>query len=75
MASDGIYLFLGRWGVSLTRPVMESVSSFVSGGVSPARPVLQSVSSLSGSGISLIRTALELVSSFVDWESLLHSRC
>ena len=30
MASDGIYLFLGRWGVSLTRPVLESfVWSFV----------------------------------------------
>ena len=31
-ASDRIYLFLGRWGVSLTRPVLESIWSYVGWG-------------------------------------------
>ena len=42
-APDGIYVFLGRWGVSLTRPVLESISWFGEGGVSLTRPVLESV--------------------------------
>ena len=42
-APDGIYVFLGRWGVSLTRPVLESISSFGGWGVSLTRPVLKSV--------------------------------
>ena len=66
-ARDVICLVLCRWGVSLTRPVLESVSSFVSMAVSLTRPVLQSVSSLSGSGVSLTRPVLESVSSFVWW--------
>ena len=42
-ARDGYYVFLGRWGVSLTRPVLESISSFGGWGVSLTRPVLESV--------------------------------
>ena len=62
-----IFLVVRRWGVSLTRPVLQSVSSFVSMADSLTRPVLQSVSSLSGSGVSLTRPSLESVSSFVWW--------
>ena len=42
-APDGIYVFLGRWGVSLKRPVLESISWFGEWGVSLTRPVLESV--------------------------------
>ena len=62
-----IFLIVRRWEVSLTRQVLESVSSFVSMAVSLTRPVLQSVSSLSGSGVSLTRPVVESVSSFVWW--------
>ena len=78
-----------KGGVSLTRPVLEPVSSFVGRGVSLTRSVLQSVWSLSGSGVSLTRPVLESVSSFVGWgmsccylsrrlavgEFLLHAPC
>ena len=44
----------GGWGVSLTRPVLESVWSFDGWGVSLTRPVLKSLWSFVGWGVSLV---------------------
>ena len=66
-AGNGIYLVLGRWGVSLTRPVRESVWSYVWQGVYVARPVLTSVSSFDCWGVFIARPGLESVSSLVGW--------
>ena len=42
-ASDGIYLVLGRWGVSLTRPVLKSAWLYVGCEVYFIHPTLASV--------------------------------
>ena len=70
MAFDGIYLFLGLWGVSLTRPVLESISSLA--GVSLSRPILESVSSFGKWGLSLKQLVMESVLSFIGEKSILH---
>ena len=60
----------GDWGVCLTRPVLESNSSFVWRAVSLTRLVLDSRRSV----LCLTRTALETVWSFVGWR-VLHTLC
>ena len=57
-ARDGIFLVFGRSGVSLTRPVLKSVSSYVGWGVYLTRPLLASVSSLDLSALSIARPVL-----------------
>ena len=54
-ALDGICLVLGRWGVSLTRPVVKPVWSYVGWGVHPTHPVLAAVFSFDCWGVSIAR--------------------
>ena len=44
----GNMVFVGEWGVSLTRSVLESVSSFGAWGVSLTRPEMEAVCSFRG---------------------------
>ena len=53
-----------RWGVSITRPKLESVSSFGAWGVSLTRPEMEPVWSLVVSGMSVTRPFLKRVSWF-----------
>ena len=46
-----VLLFVG-WGVTFTRPVLESLASFGMCGVSPTYALLESVWSFSGCGVS-----------------------
>ena len=64
---DGICLVLGRWGVSLTRPVLKSVWSYVGRGVYLTSPVLSSVSSFDCWEVSSARLVPESVSSDSGW--------
>ena len=61
---ESIWSF-GGWGVSLTRPVLESVRQVRS--LSIIRPVLESVWPLLGWGFSRTRHVLEAVWLYVGW--------
>ena len=51
---DGICLVLGRWGVSLTRPVLRSVWLYFGWGVYLTRTVMASVSSFGCWGLFVV---------------------
>ena len=66
-ARDGICLVFGRSGVSLTHPVLKSLSSYVGWGVYLTFPLLASVSSLDFSALSIARPVLQSVLSKSKW--------
>ena len=57
-ARDGICLVLGRWGVSLTRPVLRSVWLYFGWGVYLTRTVMASVSSFGCWGLFVVEKLL-----------------